>query len=116
MRLAWGEVSFLLPLGATTEDLAALRASGQLLAASVLLVPEGGRAGALDRGLAEAVNPWAAVISVGVDGPAAKTLEALEGYPVMRTDRNGWVTFATDGERLWAEVERLASPPESSRP
>jgi hypothetical protein len=53
-----------------------------------------------------AVSPWAAVVSVGPLGPPAEILSVLEGYTVPRTDRNGWISFATDGERLWTEVER----------
>ncbi|MBI3761592.1 MAG: MBL fold metallo-hydrolase, partial [Chloroflexi bacterium] len=56
------------------------------------------------------VNPWAAVISVGAgnrDGdPAPETLAALDGYTGLRTDERGWISFATDGKRLWAETER----------
>ncbi len=35
-----------------------------------------------------------------------QTLEALEGYQLLRTDLNGWIEVSTDGERLWVEVER----------
>jgi len=35
-----------------------------------------------------------------------ETLEAVEGYTLLRTDRNGWIELRTDGEQLWAEVER----------
>jgi len=29
---------------------------------------------------------------------------ALQGYNLLRTDRNGWIELATDGEQLWVEV------------
>lgn len=32
--------------------------------------------------------------------PAPETLAAPEGYTMLRTDRRGWISFATDGERL----------------
>lgn len=35
-----------------------------------------------------------------------KTLEALQGYTALRTDRNGWIELTTDGETMWAEVAR----------
>jgi competence protein ComEC len=38
--------------------------------------------------------------------PDVETLAAIEGYTVLRTDRNGWIRLSTDGERLWVEVER----------
>ena len=38
--------------------------------------------------------------------PSPETLEALEGYTLLRTDRNGWIELTTDGEQMWVEVER----------
>jgi hypothetical protein len=38
--------------------------------------------------------------------PDPETLDALQGYAVLRTDRNGWIELSTDGKKLWAEVER----------
>ena len=35
-----------------------------------------------------------------------QALEALQGYTLLRTDRNGWIELSTDGEQLWVEVER----------
>jgi predicted membrane metal-binding protein len=32
--------------------------------------------------------------------------DPLQGYTVLRTDRNGWIELTTDGERMWVEVER----------
>jgi hypothetical protein len=34
-------------------------------------------------------------------------LKAVEGYTLLRTDRNGWIQISTDGERMWVEAERL---------
>jgi hypothetical protein len=28
-------------------------------------------------------------------------LELLQGYTVLRTDRNGWIELSTDGEQMW---------------
>ena len=38
--------------------------------------------------------------------PYPEMLEALEGYTLLRTDRNGWVEITTDGEQMWVKVER----------
>jgi beta-lactamase superfamily II metal-dependent hydrolase len=38
--------------------------------------------------------------------PSPETLEAVQGYTLPRTDRNGWIELTTDGERMWVEVER----------
>ncbi len=34
-----------------------------------------------------------------------ETLEAVEGYPLLRTDLNSWVQLSTDGEEMWVEKE-----------
>ena len=38
--------------------------------------------------------------------PSPETLELLQGYRVLRTDRNGWIELTTDGENMWVEAER----------
>jgi beta-lactamase superfamily II metal-dependent hydrolase len=38
--------------------------------------------------------------------PDKATLTAIDGYTVYRTDINGWVQIATDGEGMWLEVEK----------
>jgi beta-lactamase superfamily II metal-dependent hydrolase len=40
------------------------------------------------------------------DLPSPETLELLQGYTLLRTDRNGWIELVTDGEQMWVEVER----------
>jgi beta-lactamase superfamily II metal-dependent hydrolase len=38
--------------------------------------------------------------------PDAETLDALQGYTLLRTDCNGWIVLSTDGEQMWVDVER----------
>jgi beta-lactamase superfamily II metal-dependent hydrolase len=38
--------------------------------------------------------------------PSQAALEAAVHYPLLRTDRDGWIHLRTDGERLWVETER----------
>jgi beta-lactamase superfamily II metal-dependent hydrolase len=38
--------------------------------------------------------------------PSPETLDAVQGYTLLRTDRNGWIEVTTDGERMWVEVEK----------
>ena len=51
----------------------------------------------------ERLHPQVALLSVAAGDregrPSAETLEAVEGYNLLRTDRNGWIELATDGER-----------------
>ena len=36
--------------------------------------------------------------------PSPETLEAVEGYTLLRTDLNGWIELTTDGEQIWVQV------------
>ncbi len=38
--------------------------------------------------------------------PDDATLQAVQGYPLLRTDQNGWVEVSTDGKQMWVEAER----------
>jgi hypothetical protein len=38
--------------------------------------------------------------------PDPEVLEAVKGYNLLRTDRNGWIELSTDGEQMWVEVEK----------
>jgi beta-lactamase superfamily II metal-dependent hydrolase len=38
--------------------------------------------------------------------PSPETLETVQGYTILRTDRNGWIELSTDGKQMWVEVER----------
>ena len=38
--------------------------------------------------------------------PAPETLALLQGYTLLRTDRNGWIELSTDGKQMWVEVEK----------
>jgi hypothetical protein len=40
------------------------------------------------------------------EGLTYETLEVVEGYTLLRTDRNGWIELSTDGERMWVEVDK----------
>jgi len=31
---------------------------------------------------------------------------ALPGYPLLRTDQNGWIEVSTDGKKMWVETEK----------
>jgi beta-lactamase superfamily II metal-dependent hydrolase len=38
--------------------------------------------------------------------PEPETLQAVQGYTLLRTDLNGWIGLTTDGEQTWVVVER----------
>jgi beta-lactamase superfamily II metal-dependent hydrolase len=56
------------------------------------------------------LRPQVVVISVSAadqEGlPCPETLELLQGYTILRTDRHGWIELSSDGEQMWVEVER----------
>jgi competence protein ComEC len=55
-------------------------------------------------------SPLVDVISVGANNryghPTDEVLARLAGDLVLRTDRQGDITIATDGRRLWLETQR----------
>jgi beta-lactamase superfamily II metal-dependent hydrolase len=38
--------------------------------------------------------------------PDVAVLENIQGYSLLRTDRNGWIELTTDGEQMWVKSER----------
>ena len=38
--------------------------------------------------------------------PDPETLDAVQGYTLLRTDRNGWIELTTDEEQMWVQVEK----------
>ena len=55
------------------------------------------------------------MLSVAADDkygmPDADTLRFIDGYNLLRTDRNGWIELTTDGKQLWIEAERSPATP-----
>ncbi len=57
-----------------------------------------------------ALRPQVVILSVAAGDPeglpAQKTLDAVQDFTLLRTDRDGWITVTTDGEEMWVEVEK----------
>ena len=114
LRLSLGQVSFLLTGDIMWEAEFALLGGGEL-ASTVLKVAHHGSATSTTPDFLEAASPRVAVISAGADNrfghPTTEVLERLEDYlenagNIFRTDQQGTIEFATDGESLWVTVER----------
>jgi beta-lactamase superfamily II metal-dependent hydrolase len=77
---------------------------------SALLLADSGYAPLNPPSFISYLHPQLALLSVAPadrDGlPSPETLEALEGYNMLRTDENGWIQITTDGKQMWVEVER----------
>ncbi len=110
--LTWRNFRLLLPLGADFETLETLQAQTDRLAPlSGLLLAEGGYAPLNPPEVVTALAPRFLLLSVQPADPAGRPdlwlLQALQDYPLLRTDHCGWVEMTTDGERLWVQTGRL---------
>ncbi len=111
LRLAWGRFTALLPLGMDFDALEALQREPPTPVTAFLLA-DSGYAPLNPPAWIAALRPRVVLLSVAADDrdgrPAPALLEALHGYPILRTDRHGWLHLSTDGDRLWIEVERAS--------
>lgn len=110
LLLEWGSFRALLPLGSSFDDLRALKYGEELGPVSVLMLAGSGYGPLNPPEWIANLNPQVVLLSVAAGDwrgmPSQETLEAVEGYPLLRTDRNGWIHISTDGEQMWVEVER----------
>lgn len=104
IRLERGSFSMLFTGDATDAALADLLLRPERLAARVYVPPHHGASSAHAATLVAAVRPEAAILSVGAANryghPASDTLAALERILTYRTDLDGTVEVALDGQRL----------------
>ena len=100
----------LLPLGMDFGALENLQSTSTMHNLSALLLAESGYAPLNPPELISWLRPQVALLSVGPGDktglPSPETLEALEGYNLLRTDQNGWIEIKTDGKQMWVEVEK----------
>lgn len=110
LLLEWDRFRALLPIGLDFESLETLLHDHNRGAVSTLLLAEGGYAPLNSAEWIARWRPQVILLSVAAGErngrPDAETLEAVEGYTVLRTDLNGWIELSTDGEQMWVEVER----------
>ncbi|UCD97934.1 MAG: ComEC/Rec2 family competence protein [Chloroflexota bacterium] len=110
LLLQWKSFRVLLPVGADFETLDDLRTHPDLRGLTALLLAESGYAPVNPPDWIEHLAPRIALLSVAAGDlqglPSPETEAALQGYNLLRTDRNGWIGLTTDGEQVWVEVER----------
>ncbi|MFC1923111.1 hypothetical protein ACFLY4_07465, partial [Chloroflexota bacterium] len=106
----WDSFQALLPIGLDFETMEGMQSKNELGEVTVLLLAESGYAPVNPGEWIDEWNPKLVLLSVAAgdrDGlPSPDTLEAVAGYNLLRTDRNGWIKLSTDGQRMWIEVER----------
>jgi competence protein ComEC len=116
LRLVWKEVSFLLTGDIFEEAEREILYQGYNLNSTVLKVAHHGSATSTSSHFLAAVDPQVAVISVGAeakeryghpsDEVVSRLEESLGEDKIYLTSKRGTITFTTDGQRLWVEVER----------
>jgi competence protein ComEC len=110
LLLEWQNFRILLPLGADFPAIEALEHDSTMRNTTAVLLPESGFAPLNPPMLFSYLNPQLALISVAAGDesglPSTETVQALHGYNLLRTDRNGWIEITTDGKQMWVEAER----------
>jgi beta-lactamase superfamily II metal-dependent hydrolase len=106
LLLEWRSFRLLLPMGVDAETLASMQAEPGIGPVTALLLPEGGYAPLNPPEWIEKLRPQVVLLSAVAGDLSPETLEAVQGYTLLRTDRNGWIELVTDGEQMWVEVER----------
>jgi competence protein ComEC len=113
LSLRLGDVSFLLTADIMWEAEFELIARRANLHSTVLKVAHHGSRTSTTSQFLAAVDPEAALISVGADNPfghpnpevLARLVDRLGEDDVYRTDEDGTIRFITDGERLWVKTD-----------
>ncbi len=118
LLLEWKEFRGLLPVGMNFAAMEELKYGEDIKTTSLLLIGDSGYAPINPPQWIANLNPQLIILSVAAgdpDGlPHKETLEAIEDYPLLRTDYNGWIEVRTDGKEMWVEVEKQAQVLESN--
>jgi competence protein ComEC len=111
LKIVYGEVSVLLPGDAEAEAEEAMLTHPEALAATILKAPHHGSKTSSSEAFVQAVHPRFVVFCVGpgnrfhFPAPSIDARYAAAGCQRFRTDRDGAVTFHTDGHAV--RVERF---------
>lgn len=110
LLIEYGNFRVLLPIGVSEGTFESIEFGNSVGKVDVLLLADSGYAPSNPPDIFENLNPQLVVLSVAagdLDGlPSQDTLDALEGYSLLRTDRNGWIDISTDGVEMRISVER----------
>lgn len=102
----------LLPIGVDESTYENLEFGNVIGNVDVLLLADSGYAPSNPPDIFENTTPQLIVLSVGAGDPnglpSQEVLDSLEGFSLLRTDRNGWIDISTDGFEMRVLVERGA--------
>jgi hypothetical protein len=110
LLLEWQNFRMLLPMGMDFGALAYLQSTSTMRNITAVLLAESGYAPLNPPELIDFLHPQLALLSVAAGDktglPSPETLDAAEGYNLLRTDQNGWIEITTDGSQMWVEAAR----------
>jgi competence protein ComEC len=100
----------LLPIGISEGTFESLEFGNLIGSVDVLLLADSGYAPSNPADLFENLTPQLVILSVAAGDPnglpSQEVLGSLEGFSLLRTDRNGWIDISTDGFEMRVIVER----------
>jgi competence protein ComEC len=100
----------LFPIGLSAGMLESLEFGKKIGNVDVLLLADSGFESSNPPEMIQNVNPQLTVLSVAAGDseglPAQLVLDSLDGYSLLRTDRNGWISVRTDGDTMQVEAQR----------
>jgi beta-lactamase superfamily II metal-dependent hydrolase len=107
LRLEAGNFALVAAPGLTAADAADFVGIGLAQPATALLLADHGADAANPAGWIAALNPRVVLLAAQAGSPPDQALlDRLADRTVLRTDRDGAITLATDGTQLWVETER----------
>ena len=110
LLIKWDKFRFLLPMGMDFQALENLQRDSSMRGISALLLAESGYAPLNPPEFIYFLQPQLTLLSVSPADrsglPSPETLDALQGYNLLRTDQNGWIELTTNGSQMWVEVEK----------
>jgi beta-lactamase superfamily II metal-dependent hydrolase len=110
MLLEWRNFRTLLPIGLDKDLCQSLLEKPGPIPVNALLLAGSGAADLNPPEWLQAWEPQLVILSVAYGDrrarPAPEVLSTLEGYTLLRSDRNGWIELITNGEQMWVEVEK----------
>ena len=105
----------LLPIGMSFDALNQLKEGASIGPVSVLSLADSGYLPSNPPEWIQNLNPELVILSVAAGDengmPDADVMESVKDYSVLRTDQNGWIEIATNGQQMWVNVERQSPAP-----
>lgn len=115
LQLSYGSARMVSGAGLDPDLAAELASSARITPVTAYLLPDGGALAVNPPQLLARLAPQVAVLSLRTGGregrPSPEVLQALAGRTLLRTDRNGWLHLATDGQHLWVETAKAPAQP-----